>query len=57
MSLRKSFLRVLDGDDDVCSRQDGELLAEREVFQHDYPVPAADWSDRSEEHYQRRQHA
>jgi hypothetical protein len=40
-----------------CSRQHGQLLAEREVLQHDCPVAAADQSDRSEEHHQRRQHA
>ena len=39
------------------SRQHGQLLTEREVLQHDCPVPAADQSDGSEEHHQRRQHA
>jgi hypothetical protein len=29
---------------------------EREIFQRDCPVAAADQSDRSEEHHQRRKH-
>jgi hypothetical protein len=39
------------------SRKQGQLLTEREVFEHDCSVAAADQSDRSEEHHQRRQHA
>jgi len=39
------------------SRQQGQLLTEREVFQHDCSVAAADQSERSEEHHHRRQHA
>ena len=51
-SVRRAELRTLDR-----SRQHGQLLTEREIFQRDGPVPAADQSDRSEEHHQRRQHA
>jgi hypothetical protein len=36
--------------------QHRQLLTEREIFQRG-PVPAADQSDRSEEHHQRREHA
>jgi hypothetical protein len=36
------------------ARQRGQLLTERVIFQCDYPVSAADQSDRSEEHHQRR---
>ena len=39
------------------ARQHGQLLTEREILERDGPVPAADQSDRSEEHHQRRQHA
>jgi hypothetical protein len=51
-SVRRAELRTFHR-----SRQHGQLLTEGEVFQHDCPVPAADQSDRSEEHHQRRQHA
>src|SRR5207247_9419857 len=40
-SVRRAELRTLHG-----SRQHGQLLTEREVFQHDCLVPAADQSDR-----------
>ena len=38
------------------ARQRGHLLAEREILERNDPVSAADHSDRSEEHDQRRQH-
>jgi hypothetical protein len=38
------------------SGQHGQLLTERDILERDGPVPAADESDRSEEHEQCRQH-
>ena len=39
------------------TRQRGQLLTKRESLERDRPVSAADQSDRSEEHEQRRQQA
>jgi hypothetical protein len=36
---------------DACSPEHGHLLTEREILQRDCLVPAADQSDRSEEHH------
>ena len=51
-SVRRAELRTFDR-----ARQHGQLLTEREILERDGPVSAADQSDRSEEHDQRRQHA
>jgi hypothetical protein len=51
-SVRRTVLRTFHR-----PRQHGQLLTEREVFQHDRSVATAEQSDRSEEHHQRRQHA
>jgi hypothetical protein len=51
-SVRRAELRTFHR-----SRQHGQLLTERKIFQHDGSVPTADQSEGSEKHHQRRQHA